>query len=95
MQVVGPIDVVAARIPRVQIDAAEVDDPQQRGEAVNDGEVDDVARSCSIEQVRIQSGRGLGARFMKKNSPAAPFGYRFITIARSLRCGRSSAEMSA
>ncbi len=30
--------------------------------------------ACSIEQVAIHSGRGAGARFMKKNSPAAPFG---------------------
>ena len=30
--------------------------------------------SCSIEHVSIQSGRGEGARFMKKKSPAAPFG---------------------
>ncbi len=30
--------------------------------------------ACSIEQISIQSGRGEGARFMKKNSPAAPLG---------------------
>jgi hypothetical protein len=30
--------------------------------------------SCSIAQISIQSGRGVGARFMKKNSPAAPCG---------------------
>ena len=29
---------------------------------------------CAIEQISIQSGRGDGARFMKKNSPAAPLG---------------------
>ena len=29
---------------------------------------------CVIEHVSIHSGRGEGARFMKKNSPAAPFG---------------------
>src|SRR2546428_2427078 len=46
--------------------------------------------SCPIEQVRIQSGRGVGARFMKKNVPAAPCGYRFMTIARSRMCGRST-----
>jgi hypothetical protein len=34
------------------------------------------------------SGRGDGARFMKKKSPYAPFGYRFMTIARSFKCGR-------
>ena len=30
--------------------------------------------ACSIEQVRSQSGRGDGARFMKKKAPSAPFG---------------------
>ncbi len=29
---------------------------------------------CSIEQSSIHSGLGDGARFMKKNSPAAPCG---------------------
>ncbi len=29
---------------------------------------------CSIGHVRSQSGRGEGVRFMKKNSPSAPFG---------------------
>ena len=29
---------------------------------------------CSIEQISIQAGRGVGARFMKKNSPEAPCG---------------------
>ena len=30
--------------------------------------------SWSIAQVRIQAGRGAGARFMKKNGPSAPCG---------------------
>ena len=29
---------------------------------------------CVIEQISIQSGRGEGARFMKKKSPEAPLG---------------------
>ena len=29
---------------------------------------------CSIEHSSIHGGRGEGARFMKKNSPAAPLG---------------------
>ena len=28
MQVVGPVDIVAARVPLVQVDAPEIDDPQ-------------------------------------------------------------------
>ena len=49
----------------------------------------------SIEQISIQSGRGVGARFMKKNSPAAPCGYRFITIARPPMWGSSTRLTSA
>ncbi len=30
--------------------------------------------ACSMAHVSIHSGRGLGARFMKKNSPPAPLG---------------------
>ena len=38
VQIVGPIDVVAARIPLVQVDAPEVDDPEQRREVLHDRE---------------------------------------------------------
>ena len=44
MQVVGAIDVVAACVPGVQVDAAEVDDPEQRREILDHREVDHVAR---------------------------------------------------
>ncbi len=50
--------------------------------------------ACSTAQVSIQSGRGAGARFMKKNGPPAPFGYRFMTIARSFRWGSSTGARS-
>jgi len=36
--VVGPLDVVDPRVPRVELDAAEVDDPRERGRVVDDGE---------------------------------------------------------
>ena len=44
MQVVGAIDVVAARVPLIEIDAAEVDDPEQRREVLHHREVDHVPR---------------------------------------------------
>ena len=44
VHVVGPIDVIALRIPLVQIDASEVDHPQQRWDVVDDGKIDDRAR---------------------------------------------------
>ena len=74
VHVVGPVHVVTARVPLIQVDATQVDDPQQRRQVVDDRKVDDVPESCPIVQVRIHSGRGDGARFMKKNSPAAPWG---------------------
>jgi hypothetical protein len=49
---------------------------------------------CSMEQIGIVLGRGVGARFIKKKLPEMPFGYRFITIARFWRCGRSHGETS-
>ena len=45
MQVVRPIDVVAARVPLVEIDAAEIDHPQQRRAILNHRKVDDVPRA--------------------------------------------------
>src|SRR6266446_7383088 len=43
VEIVGPIDVVAARVPLVEIDAAQVDEPQQRRHVLDDREPDDVA----------------------------------------------------
>jgi len=51
--------------------------------------------ACSMGQIGTKSGRGDGARFMKKKGALIPLGYRFITIARFLRCGRSHDETSA
>lgn len=50
---------------------------------------------CSIEQVFNHAGAPGGVRFIKKKSPPAPCGYRFITIARSRRCGTSNGATSA
>ena len=50
---------------------------------------------CSIEHVSIHAGRGFGARFMKKKSPLAPLGYRFMTIARSRTWGSRTGAMTA
>src|ERR1044071_8575451 len=43
VKVIGPIDIVAARVPLVQIDAAEVDYPQERAEIADNGKIDDVS----------------------------------------------------
>src|SRR5581483_9620007 len=44
MQVIGAVYVIAARIPRIEIDAAEIDDPEQGTEILDDGEIDDAFR---------------------------------------------------
>ncbi len=51
--------------------------------------------SCSIAHVFSHAGLGDGVRFMKKNSPCAPCGYRFITMARALMWGSSAGETAA
>ena len=45
MQVVRTIDIVARGVPLIQVDAAEVDHPQQRRAILNHREVDDVPRA--------------------------------------------------
>ena len=57
MQVVGAVDVVAARVPLVEIDAAEVDDPEQRREILDDREVDDAPRRV-LDRSRSRSSPG-------------------------------------
>ena len=74
VQVVGPVDVVAARVPGIQIDAAEIDHPKQRGQILDHRKVDHIPGTVLDGTDSIQSGRGDGARFMKKKSPATPFG---------------------
>ena len=44
MEVVGTIHVVAAGVPRVEVDAAQVDHPQQACQVLDDREIDDVPR---------------------------------------------------
>ena len=41
VEVIGTVHVVTARIPWVQIDAAEVNHPKERREIADDGEIDD------------------------------------------------------
>jgi hypothetical protein len=95
MHIVRPVVVVASRVPLIEIDASEVDDPQQRREIIDHRKVDDL-----LVAVRDRAGANprrprLGASFMKNCSPAAPFGYRRITMARSRMCGSSTGATSA
>ena len=70
MQVVGPVDVIAPRVPLVQVDAAEIDHPQQRGEVLDHGEVDDVA-GCVLDGARIDPGRTRRGRALHEEELAA------------------------
>jgi hypothetical protein len=45
VQIVGPVRVVAARVPLVEVDAAQVDRPQQSGGVVDDRKIDHTARA--------------------------------------------------
>ena len=61
VQVVGPVDVVAARVPLVQVDAAEVDDPQQRGQSWIIGKSMTLPEPWSIAQVSNPSAAAASA----------------------------------
>ena len=61
------------------------------GKIAQDQHVPSIAGNDRFELVATVSRSGgapEGVRFMKKNFPWIPFGKRFITIARSRRCGR-------
>ena len=62
-EVVGPVDVVDARMPGVELDAPEVGDPGERGRLVADGEVGAApARKVDVhglEPVRVRLGNTL------------------------------------
>jgi hypothetical protein len=45
MEKVGPPHVVASRIPWIQIDATKVDEPQERGQMLDDWKIDYVSRA--------------------------------------------------
>jgi hypothetical protein len=56
MKVVWPVRVIASRIPRVEIDATEIHNPEERRQIMDDGKLDDVAGGMGdrtyIEPVR-------------------------------------------
>ena len=95
VQIIRPVHVVTLRVPLIQIDASQVNDPEQAGEIIDNREVDDVSRSVLNRADVHPIGLARRRAFMKKNSPAIPFGYRFITIARSHKCGIRTSETSA
>ena len=81
-QLVGVVEVVGADRVRVEVDAAEVDDPGQPGGLVDDDLVGGPPGREGQLAVRIQSGRLSGARFWKNGSPAAPSTNRLSAIGR-------------
>jgi hypothetical protein len=68
---------------RVQVDAAEVDDPRQLGLVTDDDLVGGAAGRVLELDVSIHSGRFSGARFWKNASWSMPFTYRLSAIGRS------------
>src|SRR5205085_8395444 len=51
MEEVGPIGIVAARVPRVEIDAAQVDEPEQGWEVLHDRELHEAGRVLDAADV--------------------------------------------
>ena len=76
VQVVGAVDVVAARVPLVQVDAAEVDDPEQRRQILHDRKVDDIAGPvldrAELDPLRAGRGRALHEEELPRRAVRIP-----------------------
>src|SRR5678810_357913 len=77
MNVVGTVDVIATRIPLVQVDAPEIDHPEQRWQIVDDREVDDVPGAVRARAragplwTRDRNGSSFGGRWPCRIAPAS------------------------
>jgi hypothetical protein len=63
MKKIGTVDIVAARVPGVEIDASEVDDPEKSREILDHRKVDDVAGvvldRAGLDPLRMRLGNPL------------------------------------
>ena len=88
------VEVVGAHRMRIEVDAAEVDDPDQRRARRDHDLVGGAAGGERELDGRTNSGHGFGARFWKNGSPSAPLTKRLSTIGRS-RTPRSAPSATA
>ena len=94
-QLIGVVEVVGAHGVRVEVDAAQVDDPGQRGAVGDHHLVGGAARwKGQLDGARRSSGTDFGARFWKNASPVMPSTKRFSAIGRS-RTPRSAPSATA
>ena len=78
MEQVGQIGVIATRVPRVEIDAAEVDQPEQAGEILDYREsLRRWRRGGRMSQVGIHVGFGVGGMFLEKKFAEGSVGVAF------------------
>ena len=92
VKVVGTIDVVAARVPLVQVDAAEVDDPEQRRQILHDRKVDDIAGPvldrAELDPLRTGRGRALHEEELPRRAVRVAFHHhRAIAQVRQQHAG--------
>src|SRR5947207_11704866 len=74
MQVIGSMDVIATRIPGVEVDAAQIDNPQERGEVAHDGKID-YPRVRMFDRACVDPvGAGDGRAFLKEKWAAGTIG---------------------
>ena len=85
MQIIGAVDVITARVPWVRSMHPRLTIHRSAAALSMTGNAMMFPEAWRIEHVVNQSGCGFGVRFMKKNGPATPLGYRFSTMARSTR----------
>ena len=74
VEVIRPVDVVAARVPGIQIDTAEVDDPKEAGKIVNHGKVDHIRGGMGDGTDRKSLGALFGSVFLEEKLTVRPVG---------------------
>jgi hypothetical protein len=74
VHIVGLMDVIALRVPLIEVNAAKVHDPEQGCNVVDDGKVDDVARLVLDGTCLEPRGMRLGYALHEEALPARPIG---------------------
>src|ERR1043166_7310899 len=70
VKIIGPVHVVAAGIPLIEIDTAEVNDPKQRTEIADGREMDDIWGGMLIRARLDPIRTGLRSTLHEEKSPA-------------------------
>ena len=93
-QLVGVVEVLAPGGPRVEVDDAEVDRPDEVRGVVGDELLGGAPEGNQTVAVCSHSGMFFGTRFCQIGSSMIPLTKRFMTVGRSRRWTRAASESS-